>query len=108
MSDKRIDAQKLIDWLAAQEHDACAQEEKSIHHAYYKGKSHAFGDVIGEIESGTFDVQEIEQTFRQTLEFYADPATYDIDHLSKHGYIIIDRDGGKRARAVLESYPKEG
>lgn len=37
----------------------------------------------------------------EALEFYADESTYDIEHLSKHGYIIIDRDGGEIARKAL-------
>ena len=44
----------------------------------------------------------------KALEWYADPATYDIDHLSKHGYIIIDRDGGERAQIVLSEIKGQG
>lgn len=35
------------------------------------------------------------------LEFYASEETYDIEHLNRHGYIIIDKDGGERARQAL-------
>lgn len=44
---------------------------------------------------------------REALIFYADPATYDIGHLDKHGYIIIDRDGGQKAREALSSSHRE-
>jgi hypothetical protein len=37
----------------------------------------------------------------KALAFYADEATYDIDHLGKHGYIIIDKDSGNIARKAL-------
>lgn len=42
-----------------------------------------------------------EARLREALAFYADPATYEIDHLDKYGYIIIDRDAGERARLAL-------
>src|SRR5574341_373891 len=38
----------------------------------------------------------------EALEFYSDEATYDISHLEKYGYIIIDKDGGERAHAALQ------
>lgn len=46
-------------------------------------------------------VSQLEEA-QKTLEWYADPETYDIEHLNKHGYIIIDRDGGERARDTLK------
>lgn len=36
------------------------------------------------------------------LEFYANAETYDVNHLDKHGYIIIDRDAGKIANEALK------
>lgn len=53
---------------------------------------------------------EAENTaMKEALEFYAAESTYDIDHLDKHGYIIIDQDGGEKARNALSSLsPKEG
>lgn len=50
------------------------------------------------------DIAELEaenQRYRQALEFYAAESTYDVDHLDKHGYIVIDEDGGKRAREAI-------
>jgi hypothetical protein len=41
----------------------------------------------------------------KALGFYADPATYDIEHLNRHGFIIIDKDGGEIARKALEYKP---
>jgi hypothetical protein len=40
--------------------------------------------------------------YKAALEFYADEATYDIEHLDRFGYIIIDKDHGERARKALE------
>jgi hypothetical protein len=37
----------------------------------------------------------------KALTFYADEATYDVEHLDKHGYIIIDKDNGDIARKAL-------
>lgn len=51
---------------------------------------------------------EANTAMREALEFYADEETYDIAHLDKHGYIIIDFDGGAKAQHVLSRYPKEG
>lgn len=63
--------------------------------------------IADEMEKGTFDADPSNQgedtRLREALAFYADPATYDIGHLDKHGYIIIDRDGGQRAREALIS-----
>lgn len=36
------------------------------------------------------------------LEFYANPETYNTDHLDKHGYMVIDRDSGKIAKEALK------
>ncbi|MGM0882547.1 MAG: hypothetical protein ACQEXQ_16090 [Bacillota bacterium] len=45
---------------------------------------------------------------KEALEFYAAESTYDIDHLSKHGFMIIDRDDGEKARNALSTLKKEG
>lgn len=40
------------------------------------------------------------------LQFYADELTYDIGHLDKHGFIVIDQDGGCIAREALSEIKK--
>ncbi|MNW54858.1 hypothetical protein D3C74_324810 [compost metagenome] len=47
-------------------------------------------------------LSEIEQ-LQEALEWYADKNNYDPEHLSKYGYIPIDKDEGKRARQSLSN-----
>lgn len=46
-------------------------------------------------------------TMKEALEFYAAETTYDIVHLSKRGFMIIDQDSGKRAISALSTLTKE-
>jgi hypothetical protein len=43
----------------------------------------------------------------KALEFYAEPDTYDREHLSQYGYIIIDKDNGEIARQALKGVAHE-
>lgn len=47
-------------------------------------------------------LQQQNKQLIEALEFYADDSTYDIAHLEKHGYIIIDSDGGAKAKLALQ------
>lgn len=60
-------------------------------------QSQAFWTREGLIEK----LQQERDNAIEGLQWYADPAQYDIDHLDKHGYIIIDNDGGEKARTIL-------
>jgi negative regulator of genetic competence, sporulation and motility len=51
----------------------------------------------GDIKNHEIEIEEM----KKVLQFYAEPATYDIRNLSDHGYIIIDKDNGERARKAL-------
>ncbi|MEK8128391.1 hypothetical protein WMW72_10795 [Paenibacillus filicis] len=49
-------------------------------------------------------IQDLEQRIadlEDALRWYANPDNYGTEHLEKHGYIPIDKDGGQRARAAL-------
>lgn len=86
-----FESKKAHEWLRWQNERIEQLEQEN---AALREEAHAeCGDCI-------IKDHRIEQ-LEKALEFYADPATYDIDHLSKHGYIIIDKDGGKTARQAL-------
>lgn len=60
-------------------------------------------DGWAEVERQAEEIKRL----REALEFYADTATYDTDHLSRHGFIIIDKDAGDRAREALRGDTQE-
>jgi cell division protein FtsB len=63
--------------------------------------------VIAEsTEDRAIQAEQERDAYREALEFYADESIYDTEHLSKHGYIIIDKDAGERARQTLAQYSK--
>jgi hypothetical protein len=47
-------------------------------------------------------LQEQLQYALNALQFYAANETYDVEHLNKHGYIIIDSDGGALAKVAIQ------
>lgn len=90
-----INKQALLDYLNTQ-----------FANTQYGAVSAKIKEIYNEVRSGRFESPS-DDRLRAALEFYADPATYDIDHLNKHGYIIIDKDGGEIAREALGINSKE-
>lgn len=90
--------------MMSEEARKAAERERDV----YKRR---LGEVEDESSSVIMNLRQQHTALRECLAFYADPATYDIEHLNRHGYIIIDKDGGERARAELDrkdTQPKEG
>lgn len=83
-----------LEWLQTSI-DLLEKQQKEIERLQIALHSHqSFDKTVTELEAEVKRLQE-------SLGFYADPTTYDIDHLDKHGYTIIDQDGGKKARVAL-------
>ncbi|TYP68912.1 hypothetical protein [Paenibacillus methanolicus] len=61
--------------------------------------------MLAKMGEGSPDKQDSRhERLLECLRFYGDPATYDTAHLDKHGFIIIDHDGGRLARDILRDY----
>ncbi|MNW44652.1 hypothetical protein D3C74_218900 [compost metagenome] len=56
--------------------------------------------ISQEHQDRAYLLSEVER-LQETLEWYADKSNYDPEHLSKYGYIPIDKDEGKRASEAL-------
>lgn len=72
--------------------------------------THTKAEYIGIIDKQHEEIKRLRAehaAMKEALEFYAAESTYDIDHLSKHGFMIIDRDDGEKARTILSTLKKE-
>lgn len=61
----------------------------------------SYDRIVCELHEENEQLRVEHTAMRKALEWYAAESTYDIDHLNKHGYIIIDQDGGDKARVTL-------
>ncbi|MNM49637.1 hypothetical protein D3C81_606450 [compost metagenome] len=69
------------------------------HHGYVGGE--VYHDDIAYLLSEYNRLQAERKEMEGVLKWYADKDNYDPEHLSKFGYIPIDKDEGKRAMAAL-------
>jgi hypothetical protein len=58
--------------------------------------------VMREQQKQIMELQQQNKHLIEELTFYADESTYDVAHLDKHGYIIIDSDCGAKAQLALQ------
>jgi flagellar basal body rod protein FlgG len=81
---------------------------------FYLGRETVLTDLIGQIESGRFNIPSTESEGKieslkaitelavKGLGYYANKNNYGTENLSTHGFIPIDDDGGLMARTTLE------